>query len=415
MQGSDVFENADQMPLLNAEEAYVAQDNDYPQLIVFTDLSPEEDTSPVPDYVWDGTTAKPAKGDGTRKNPYLIGTAEELAYVISNGGNGKYYKLTADIYLNDINKVNWTTGKATGDYEIRTWFDNVAFEGTINGDGHTVYGIYFKTREGATWGFTGQGLVPRVNPGKSVTISKLGVDYAYVSGPNGASAFVGFAGATSASDESTDNAIVTINKCFVGENVTLKGNDVGAFRGGTKNSVTKISNAYSLATLQGVSTGGIVGNIWGGTATITNVFNANGTISSEKWLPYFSMQNTYATDCGAYTGEVIVRTQQNMKGLDVFTNENKMPKLNADSAFIVTTGYPVINFEGEEVAVDAPVKGSGTKDDPYIISTVEELRYVVERASTKGNYYKLGNDIYVNNTKDPDWMNKNPVKWYSMP
>ena len=59
-------------------------------------------------------------------------------------------------------------------------------------------------------------------------------------------------------------------------------------------------------------------------------------------------------------------------------------------------------------------EGAGTLKDPFIIKTVEHLRYVVESIDTKGKYYKLGNDIYVNNTKDANWLNNNPAVWYTV-
>ena len=58
--------------------------------------------------VWDGSIAESfAGGTGKADDPYLIETGAELAYLAQitkeNGSqtSGKYYKLTADIVLND--------------------------------------------------------------------------------------------------------------------------------------------------------------------------------------------------------------------------------------------------------------------------------------------------------------------------
>lgn len=55
--------------------------------------------------IWDGwTTTAPVDSDGD--GIYEIGTAEELAFAVKNGGQSKNYVLTADIYLNNVSKVN---------------------------------------------------------------------------------------------------------------------------------------------------------------------------------------------------------------------------------------------------------------------------------------------------------------------
>lgn len=95
----------------------------------------------------------PFTGGGTSGDPYIIDTAEELAYLAEqvNGGEtyiGKYFEMTADIVLNDTS--NWLTWDEDtvglnewtpiGDYE------NVkAFEGNFNGNGHVVKGIYISS------------------------------------------------------------------------------------------------------------------------------------------------------------------------------------------------------------------------------------------------------------------------------
>ena len=95
--------------------------------------------------VWDGTTLVP-KGEGTQQSPFLISNGAELAYVISTGGGaGNHYKLTADIYLNEIDRVNWATGEGIAGYSPLPWYDSVEFQGNINGNGHIVYGIYYNS------------------------------------------------------------------------------------------------------------------------------------------------------------------------------------------------------------------------------------------------------------------------------
>ena len=71
--------------------------------------------------VWDGTKAENfAGGDGSAASPFLIDTAEQLYKMVSeysNAGTGssavnekKYFKLTKDIYLNDV-KADYLCGE----------------------------------------------------------------------------------------------------------------------------------------------------------------------------------------------------------------------------------------------------------------------------------------------------------------
>ena len=414
MQGTDVFTSENKMPNLNSNNKYSATET-YPVLKAFTGEAPEEPETPEePEYeVWSGNETQPTETD--EEGNILIGSAEELAYIVKNGGGaGKNYKLTTDIYLNYLNKVDWSTGSAIGSYHINSWYDSVEFQGNIDGDGFVVYGLYIKKNGTAGWGYTGQGLIPRVANGTSASITALGVDYAYVAGANGASAFVGFAG-PAVYDETVAFANVNIDRCYVGENVTLKGNDVGAFRGGTLNSNTTITNSYSLATLEGKTTQGLIGNHWSVNVAVENSFNANGTITSDgyEWANIAAnLKNVYATDAGNYTGEVKQITAENMQGYDALTNASKMSGLNADGAFYATEGYPVLrvflaktNPELLKVwdgASKTQPEGEGKEATPYLVSNGAELAWVISNC-TAGEYIKLTADIYLNLLDKVNW------------
>lgn len=435
MQGVDVLSAADKMPMLNNDDAYTATAT-YPVLTVFVDASVETGK------VWNGEVAEPTEGAGTENDPYEIATAEQLAYVISTGGNNRFYKLVADIYLNDVEKVNWATGEAAEGYTPNEWYVNTPFSGTIDGNGFVVYGLYYNAKTTSySFGYEGRGLIPRVNNGATVNISKLGVDCAYVNGVNSASAFVGFSGPTSY-NTSAEYAIVNIDRCYAGEKVTLSGYGAGAFRGGVYRGTTNISNSYSLATVTGTEIG-LVGGTWSTNVTVNNSYNANGTIY-HAWsnATSSSSNNNYATGYDqdkTSSGEGLVAfyatrlSKDNMQGSDALTNENKMYKLNSNGAFVATDSYPVLSdfydgsssgggnegggnegggddpgptgthsqyWDGETTT--APTMGSGTSKDPYIISTAAELAYVI---SSGGNakYYKLANDIYLNDLDKVNW------------
>ena len=115
-----------------------------------------ENCNGTPGIAWDGTTAKSfACGNGTASNPYIILTAEQLAYLsfVTNASEseyaGKFFKLGADIVLSDSDILN-KKGELTADSgKLVKWTpignSDVKFTGNFDGDGHSVSGIFINT------------------------------------------------------------------------------------------------------------------------------------------------------------------------------------------------------------------------------------------------------------------------------
>ena len=114
---------------------------------------------------WNGTSNKVFSGSGTQSDPYLIGTPEQLAglaertNVDKENFAGKYIKLTADIYLtnfNDPDTANWKEWipiARTNSQQLSgggSTTDSSFFCGHFDGDGHTIYNLYYNG--GAGWG-----------------------------------------------------------------------------------------------------------------------------------------------------------------------------------------------------------------------------------------------------------------------
>ncbi len=410
MQGPDALTN---MSKLNNFGNYYVETESYPELSAFHGIKVNE--------IWNGTTKQPADSDSD--GVYEITNGAELAYIISTGGGaGKSYKLTADIYLNNLDKVDWKTGVADEGYTPNKWYKNIAFQGSINGDGHVVYGLYFNDAP-VGWGLNGVGLVPEVNVNTTVSITELGIESSFLSGENGVSAFVGCAG-ENVSTTAEIRAQVLIDQCYVGEDVTVKGYDTGAFRGATRGSNTVVTNSYSLATLEGTMVGIIGGEGWDSTITVENVYGI-GKPNSEAWRNYYTFKNVYVTDAGNYPDDVVAITTDNMKDIDVFSNEAKMPKLNSSGKFVANKGYPtLVAFLGYDIIIgdevwdgttSAPVANS---DGVYEIGTAEELAYIIENGGAAGANYKLTSDIYLNALDYIDWATGEvtpgyvPKPWY---
>ncbi|MBO5872582.1 MAG: InlB B-repeat-containing protein [Clostridia bacterium] len=408
MKGEGALNN---MPKLNGDNAYATTDS-YPRLVFFVQKEAMEQVE-----IWDGGTAAPTKGAGTEDDPILIENAKHLAHIIkNNGGADKFYKLTTDIFLNDVNKIDWTTGEPANGYSPKAWYSSWdtgawrdrTFNGTIDGDGHTVYGLYYNETGNKAEGYQGTGLIPRVEKGNVVTIKDLKIDACYISRQNSAGAFVGF---MNGSDKGYPT--VTLDRCSVGASATISAYDAGAFVGRSMEGMLKILNCYSLAEVAGTHSKGFFGDIWGVGATnsvIKYCYNANGPISSIDKVN--TMAFNYATEQGAPDFVVTVLDRDYMKGLDVLTNTSKMPKLGLN--FKATSGFPVHDYDYvappsmDDIIWDKstdklPTKGTGAKEDPYLIETPEHLAAVVKSGGGEKKYYKLTADLYINDPNGVDW------------
>ncbi len=211
---------------------------------------------------WDYPSSVPgtpfSSGSGTVGDPYEIDTPQELAnmsYLINNSASGYsattvYYELTANIvlYAGTIDASS-TTAKA--------WTPIGTFEGTFDGAGHTVSGIYINSSAqnsglfGALFG----------------TVKNVGVINSYLHGTS--------------------------------ENV---GGVVGYVYNGT------VSNCYNTGTVSSeLYSGGVVGNAR--EATITNCYNS-GTINGGGYVGGVvgtagscTIRNCYNTGAVSGTGE----------------------------------------------------------------------------------------------------------------
>ncbi|MBQ1186521.1 MAG: metallophosphoesterase [Clostridia bacterium] len=411
-----------------------------------------EDTTPV---IWDGSVAESfAGGSGTQAEPYLISNGAELALAITQSGTttvtnaetgedetvneqyyGSYYIITKDIYLNEVDAIDWKNATEKNS-TLKPWYDYTEnFSGNINGNGHIVYGLYHYTAGDiassinySKYGKKGAGLIPLVEDSDTLTITNMGIDCSYVRHQYSAGAFVG------------SGSTVTITNCFVGENVKVEGKDIGAFIGRNYAKKFTLQNCYSLATVYGneKSLYGLAGQFYQTTATMKNCYNANGPLtsySSPNYSTVYKFYNSYETVTSgintAYpsrdtkTNVFLITDASKMQGKDVFTNENKMPYLalntdgSANTAFTAVDGYPVLTLwapepeieEGETPEVTFDTWDGETKTEPkdtnadgvYEITNGAELAYIITTHGGEGNKYVLTNDIYLNDITKINW------------
>ncbi|MEE0927914.1 MAG: glycoside hydrolase family 16 protein [Acutalibacteraceae bacterium] len=357
---------------------------------IIMDISSSDDGSSC----WNGEIASSfAGGNGTASNPYLISDGGQLALAVS--GYAKYwnahFKLTNDIYLNDITKIDFKTGVAKEGYIPRKWICGDLSDsnsGYFDGAGYTIYGLYYNepssTKNAALFPYTWSG----------IKANDLGINCAYINTSGVGAAFIGF-------HKQNKNISSSFTNCFVGENVSVNATSAAGFISYGYAGKATFINCYSAATLNTKNSyyGGLTADANGITVLAENCYSVGKTDGGNcKTITYTNCYSTY----GDATG-LTVLSSDSMKG--EIADGNKMI---LGEHFVATEGYPVLKtfipdydnvWSGlGELITD----GNGTEDDPYLICSAGQLAYMVGSAGNS-KYYKLTNDIYLNNIDKIDW------------
>ena len=210
--------------------------------------------------------------DGTQAHPYRISTATQLENFrdIVNGTNGQRQNKSAHAKLmNNINlssvcgenagesgqSVSWTPiGNSIGN----------PYEGTFNGDGHTISGLYIKNTSNIT---DYQGLFGFV--GSEGTVQNLTVD-GTVSGSWSVGGVVGY------------NNGGTVTGCTFSVSGTVSGRMyVGGVVGRNSGTYGSVTNCYNTGEVTGSTSGGVVG--YNQSGTVENCYNT-GTVSGSDYV-----------------------------------------------------------------------------------------------------------------------------------
>ena len=384
--------------------------------------------------IWDGQAAAITQGSGTKEDPYRIQNGGQLYTMVTAGAEetaGKYYKLTKDIYLNDVSAPGWQNGT------VNSWPNRQVFAGNLDGDGHVVYGLYSVNDERV-------GLIPQVKGTVSVTNLGLESSYLKITGWGYIGGLIGFV---------ESNTSFTVNQCYVGAGVEIANPGSKMGQGGLVGYVDdgcvgiEMNNCYSLASLTGPTAvsdtrSTLIGRV--GTAAAGkapwNDFHLRYSygvapnapelfpLASYTWqgarMDYWCV---YApTKGGATAGthadsRITVVTTEQMQGAAAREN---MGGLGFGNAWIAggDGAYPTLKvfrrldgdvWNGREAASFAG--GTGTEADPYLIENGGQLykMLVNGNATTAGKYYKITQNIYLNDISDPDWQKNSPNQWIS--
>ena len=225
----------------------------------------------APADVWDGSAASGfGGGSGTESDPYLIYTAEELAYLASrvNSGNsysGQYFKLMNDIDLagkewSPIGKSEYTTNFTSAPY---------VFSGNFDGNNHVISNLCVTQNKTSVNGLFGCA--------RYASFKNLGIEGATVS--NRVTSYRIAGGALLAYGEN-----VNVDRCYaIGATVSAVGSDSPSSAGGLIGIIktATVSNCFTHADVfSNLSAGGIVGSQYSSVSHIINCYSV-GNISHD--------------------------------------------------------------------------------------------------------------------------------------
>ena len=255
-------------------------------MLVMTGLMAEAQTS-----VWNGSKKLWTHGEGTADSPFLIESAEHLAFLsfmVNKGFETKdlYFELTTDIDLNGSKGLSWIPIGLGNNYfyedgcertpETIYYTPENFFRGYFDGNGHKIYNIYINNV--ALGGLFGSVEQP-------CEIKNVSVENGYIQNVIYGGGIVG---------KSNNN--VLISNCSNG--VDISGDFVGGILG---HGPGKVSQCYNTGYLKGNnSAGGIAGML---ANEITECFNIGKVVA-------------YSGGCGGIIGstqrEVTIKNCYNM-------------------------------------------------------------------------------------------------------
>lgn len=405
MQGRMVMYTA--MPLLNWGNTWKTTDS-YPMPIT------ENDIFGSIGAIWSGKCATWLEGAGTKEYPFIVDTAERLYLMVTKPVKDAQYLITEDIVLNDTTDRNWYEAK-----NLNSWYEasSGAFNAKVDSGKKDstlaiVSGLYRKNTKANC------ALIPIL--GSNAEIYNIRVKDSYISGLYNPEVNI-----LSGSSIAAIAAYVTGNKsviegCIVEESVTLQGGwATGGIVAAVSGSVL-VSNCAFKGNFIGVGGrgvfGGIVATDWGVTQ-IESCYTVGSYLNNKLDATFGHIYNCYSdvdiadTTTGTYhKSNVTVLTKQLMSGAGA---KSQMPLLDFNNIWSTTATYPdilqkIATYDGEEGEVWSGKKaatyagGIGTKNDPYIIKTGEQLFKMVSDNAPKA-YYRLEADIVLNKTDGEFW------------
>ncbi len=464
MQGTAAETNMDD---LDWEKVWKANESGFPTLRIFStdnddgtddgaDDGTDDDTTVTSVDTWDGTIATAfAGGSGTMADPYIIETAEQLAYLAlgaDGSTGGKYYKvadgveafnmcgsegITLDSTLEDVIAATRTGKNWSATYQSTV---SAAFCGVFDGSFATVYNLYGSKES--------MGLFPSIcgyenDTAENVTIKNITVKNSYFEATG--STYDNGVGGIFGKHTNTGNSYpITISKCavincYLANTNAADASYAGAI-GGTVRWATAViddclaaDNKISCGT---VSKGGLIGVAQRSTSAITaSDCVVIGTLPYNTGTLDATIESTSFTDLVDPTSYTNIYTDQTVDstftGITTLTRDQMTGDVAVSSMSLLDWGsnwktqdgsYPIpfkpVVPEGVwngEVAAEYS-DGDGTEENPFIIETVAQLYKMVkdggEDASGNAAYFKVKDGVYDLYANPVEGMTSDEVKEY---
>ena len=334
-----------------------------------------------PVLVWEGDFAV-MEGAGTKEKPYLIKSPETLAQVASYNDIEEYhyFKLTCDI---DLKNTVWESAIGTNE---------APFNGEFDGDNHIIKNFVVNSNgeHAGIFAYVGQ----------NSYIHNLGVEKAAFS----MNSKYGYAMIGGIVGELRDNA--RINECYaknIKMSIGYEGGFVqgsGCIRGGggiagfSNGDGVVVENCYVIGITMDQAEvdydAGVVGrgdnfkkieNCYSDFSVVRCDDSLKDRVTNSYYCGKLPWPWTYAAGTSHYHGTAVTQEELKAKAADLGASFK-------DGGF-VSNGYPALTWQ----TVSNELKGTGTKEDPYLIDGPDALGAVAAQIDTTGKYYRLENDI----------------------
>jgi hypothetical protein len=357
------------------------------------------------------TAVAPATGDGTSGNPYQIATWQNIYWISQNSAEwSKHYTQIANIDFADaIPAINTWDGGA-GFLPIGN--GTTYFIGSYDGQGHTISNLYINRPYtlhialfGYTWGsvildlgMVNVDITGRVRVGGLVGLnsnnSSISNSYSTgnITGIDNVGGLVGY------------NFVDSIvSNCFSTGNV-IGSNCVGGLVGYNYDD-SSVSNSYSTGNVSGSTyVGGLTGCSY--LSSITNSYSSGSVSGSSSFGGLVGYNNMTVSNCfwdaetdgiaGTNSGDnnfgATGKTTLEMKTQSTFTDAGwdftSIWNINETN----NNGYPFLQWQTFPLPGIQPV-GSGTGQDPYQITVLENLLWLAHFQTATGMIFTQMNDI----------------------
>lgn len=338
-------------------------------------------------------------GSGAEDDPYLITSCEELAAVCVSKVTtaGKYFKVEGinAFYMDSAANVekhrSITSAEETREFyedgtsHARLWWSSGTFEGNIDFNGATVYGVYTPAGSQAAFGL--------FHSIKNCTIKNLNIKNFYSSTDDSDKAD-SFSGAIFGHGSFSGEYTANIENCTVENCYIVSTGTYAAVIGGHAGNVTVnisncfLNNNYAIDTWN--RTRYVMGYGNKGSSVTDCVFIGDQYECSSYTACTYTDVYTTATQVTSLTG-VTTLTEDAMKGVSAKINMTGLDWATDTTDgewYAVADDYPATDKPDGWVDLIVPdvwdgtaatefAGGTGTKDDPFIIETSAQLRKMV--------------------------------------